>query len=87
MKKILMFTMERCPYCMRARRWMEELEVENPGYAKLEIEIIDELEQPELADTYDYWYVPTYYVDGVKLHEGVPTKDIVRGVYRAASEG
>lgn len=86
MKKILMFTMERCPYCVRARRWMEELAAENPGYAKLEIEIIDELEQPELADTYDYWYVPTYYVDGVKLHEGVPTKDIVRGVYLAASE-
>lgn len=84
MKKILMFTMKRCPYCMRARRWMEELEAENPGYVKLEIEIIDELEQPELADTYDYWYVPTYYVDGVKLHEGVPTKDIVRGVYLEA---
>ena len=25
MKKILMFTMERCPYCKKARSFMEEL--------------------------------------------------------------
>lgn len=87
MKKILMFTMLRCPFCVMARRWMEEIAADHLEYAALEIEIIDELEQPELADTYDYWYVPTYYVGGVKLHEGIPTKEIVENVYRAAYEG
>ena len=34
------------------------------------IETVDELEEPELADTFDYYYVPTFYVDGKKVHEG-----------------
>jgi thioredoxin 1 len=84
MKKILMFTMECCPYCVKAHRWMSELLAEHPEYGSIEIEIIDELEQPVLADTYDYYYVPTYYVDGVKVHEGVPTHEIVENVYKAA---
>jgi thioredoxin 1 len=87
MKKILMFTMESCPYCQNARRWMKELLRERPEYKDIEIEIIDEVEEPELADTFDYWYVPTYYVDGVKLHEGVPTKEIVENVYKEAYKG
>jgi thioredoxin 1 len=84
MKKILMFTMESCPYCQNARRWMKEILAAQPAYKNIEIEIIDELEQPELADTYDYYYVPTYYVDGVKVHEGVPTRAIVESVYQQA---
>lgn len=28
--------------------------------------------------------VPTYFVDGVKVHEGVPTVDKVRKVYERA---
>lgn len=86
MKKILMFTMESCPYCQNARRWMDELLRQHPEYRAVEIEIVDEVEEPELADTYDYWYVPTYYVDGVKVHEGVPTKEIVENVYIEASK-
>ena len=48
------------------------------------IEEIEEQEQKELADSLDYWYVPTYFVDGVKLLEGVPTKEKVENVLRAA---
>lgn len=87
MKKILMFTMESCPYCVKAHRWMEQQLQEHPEYKEIEIEIIDELEQPELADTFDYYYVPTYYVDGVKVHEGAASKEIVQNVYKAAYEG
>ena len=87
MKKILMFTMASCPYCQAAHRWMEEVLQENPEYASCEIEIVDEVKEPALADTYDYYYVPTYYVGGKKVHEGAASKDIVRGVYSAAYKG
>lgn len=87
MKKILMFTMESCPYCVRARRWMAETLKEHPEYQAIPIEYVDEMEQPKLADSYDYWYVPTYYVDGVKVHEGAATKEIVLGVFKKAFEG
>jgi hypothetical protein len=30
------------------------------------------LKHPDIADQYDYYYVPTYYLDGIKFHEGIP---------------
>ncbi len=87
MKKILMFTMEGCPHCANARRFMEELFEENPDYRNLEIEIIDEVEEPDLANQYDYYFVPTYYLDGEKFHEGVPSRSMVEDLFRKAYEG
>lgn len=63
---------------------MEELKKEDPKYLNVEVIIIDEEREPEKAKKYDYYYVPTYYVGETKLHEGVPTKDIVREVFEAA---
>lgn len=84
MKDILMFTMASCPYCRQAHRWMDELLGENPDYAAIKITCIDEVEQPELADTYNYYYVPTFYVGDVKLHEGAATKEKIKAVFDAA---
>lgn len=84
MKKILMFTMASCPYCRNAHRWMDEILAEHPEYGKIEMQIVDEVQNSAFANKFDYWYVPTYYVDGVKVHEGVPTKEIVQGVYQKA---
>jgi glutaredoxin len=84
MKPVLMFILKSCPYCQQALSWMEELKKENPQYLNVEINIIDEGERPEEANRYDYYYVPTYYIAGDKVHEGVATKDIVRGVLEKA---
>jgi glutaredoxin len=84
MKKITMFVMESCPYCKQALRWMEELFAENSAYTAIEIEKIDELVHPDIADRYDYYYVPTYYVGSEKLHEGAASREIIRGVLDAA---
>lgn len=65
---------------------MEELVKENPAYLNVKVQIIDEEREPEAAKKYDYYYVPTYYVGENKVHEGVPTKDIVRGVFEKALE-
>jgi len=84
MKKITMFTMESCPFCKQALRWMDELMLKNPEYRDLEIEKIDEVIYPKIAAQYDYYYVPTYYVDNKKLHEGVASLDIIKQVFDAA---
>ena len=47
---------------------------------------MDESAQPEFADTLDYFYVPTFFVGGQKLMEGVPTLYKVRSVLEAALE-
>ena len=87
MKKILMFTMAGCPYCRKARQWMNEVLEEHPEYKEIELEIVDEVVHRKRASQYDYYYVPTYYVGGEKLHEGAASKDIILGVFRAAFEG
>jgi len=65
---------------------MDELFDKYPGYKKLDIEIIDEVENPEIADQYDYYYVPTYYLDGEKFHEGIPNREMVAELFKKAYE-
>ena len=69
MKPILMFYLEDCGYCQKARRALDELMSENPAYRALEITRVEESLQPDLADQYDYYAVPTFYVGGEKLFE------------------
>lgn len=57
---------------------------ENPGYRDIDLQIIDESEQADLANSYDYYYVPSYYLEGKKMHEGVATKKKIAAVLDAA---
>lgn len=84
MKKVLMFHFSSCPYCRAAMNYLQELTSEYPELAIVEIEKIDEKIHPEIADKYDYWYVPTFYIDGQKVHEGACSKKIVENVLRNA---
>lgn len=86
MKPVLMFMFEACPHCQRALSWMKELKAENPRYCEIDVNIIDERLSPDVAAQYDYYYVPTYFIDGHKLHEGAASKETVRKVFEAACE-
>jgi thioredoxin 1 len=86
MKPVYMLITDWCPHCTRAFGWMEELVSENPKYSELQIQIIDEEKEPEAAKKFDYYYVPTYYVGETKVHEGVPSKEIIRNVFEKAAE-
>ena len=78
MKEVLMMMLPDCPYCHQAER--------EPRYRQVSIRRVDESAQPEFADTLDYFYVPTFFVGGRKLMEGVPTLYKVRSVLEAALE-
>jgi len=69
MKTIQLFYLKDCPFCKRALRFIENLKRQDM-YKPIEIELIEESELPELADQFDYYYVPTFYIDGEKIHEG-----------------
>jgi len=84
MKEIWLFHLPNCPYCRQARQYIAQLQQENPAYAALSIRLIDESTEVELAEQHDYYYVPTFYVDGRKLHEGAATKEQVKAVLDAA---
>lgn len=84
MKEVTFFMMKYCPYCVRAQKWLDELLAEHPEYKQIPMKVIDERRQPDIADRYDYYYVPTFYVDGVKLHEGAATKEKIEYVLKKA---
>ncbi len=86
MKEVLMMLLPNCPYCHQANQILEELRQENETYEAVPIRKVDESAEPEFADSLDYYYVPTFYVDGRKLMEGVPTREKVKAVLDAALE-
>ena len=78
MKKITFFYLSNCPYCHRANALIDEIIAEDPKYAAVEFDRIEESQQRALAETYDYWYVPCFFLGKEKLMEGVPTKEKVK---------
>ncbi len=86
MKDVLLFVLKGCPHCRRALGYQQELLEEQPAWREAPLTIVDEREQRGLAATYDYYLVPTYYVDGEKVHEGRVEKEDVARVFRLAAE-
>ena len=84
MKKLKLFYLRNCPFCKRALHYVDEAKAEHPELAEVEIELIEESERPDVADRYDYYYVPTFYLGQEKLHEGGIYKDEVVEVLRRA---
>lgn len=84
MKELLYFYMPSCPHCKLATKCLEELKNEDPRYQGIPVQMIDETSQKALADSYDYWYVPCFFLDGKKLHEGHAEKADVKAVLDAA---
>ena len=85
MKEILMFMQEGCPHCKRALKWHEVLTQKfHPEWKDVPIRMVDENVEKEYAESFDYYYVPTYFVDGVKIHEGPVTQQDVEKVFAAA---
>jgi Glutaredoxin and related proteins len=69
MKTIKLFYLKDCPFCKKAIAYIDELKKQD-SYKDIEFELIEESEQADLADRYDYYYVPTFYIDEEKIHEG-----------------
>ena len=88
MKEILLFYLPGCPHCQLAFQFQRELIAAHPDWGNIPIRTVDESRERALADSYDYYYVPTYYVDGQKIHEGHAERADVERVFRlAAGEG
>lgn len=88
MKQLELFHLTHCPYCIKARDAIEELRQENPAFSDIAIRWIEESEEAELANSRDYYYVPTLYCEGRKLYEARPTHSyaVIKKNIRAAFE-
>lgn len=86
MKRVQLFYLKNCPFCKKALRYIDEVKAAYPELQPIAIELIEESEEPAVADSYDYYYVPTFYIDGVKVHEGGIYPDEVEPLLRKALE-
>ena len=88
MKEIEIFYLASCPYCRSARKAVAELCEENPAYASLDLNWIEESEQPELAESRDYYSVPSLFCGDEKLYEAHFTHsyDVIKESIRKAFE-
>lgn len=81
MTKLTIFIQPKCPFCKKAIAYIEELNNEDPKYKSIEIEYVNELIEVERADSFDYYYVPTFYEGTRKLHEGGIYKNEVKALF------
>ena len=80
MNELTYFRLSLCPYCRRAEKYIDELKGENPEYAGIKINMIDENKDRNKTKGYDYWYVPCFYLGDQKLHEGAASKENIKKV-------
>ena len=80
MKKIIYFYLQFCPYCRQADKFLEEVISENEEFKKLEIVRINEAKESKIANSYDYYYVPCFWIGDTKVHEGTITKEKVKEI-------
>lgn len=86
MKELTLFMLPRCPHCKLAIKFQEELMAEHPEYQNIKITMIDEAKEAALAEQYDYYYVPSYFVGKEKLFEGHAEKNDVEAVFKKVLE-
>ncbi len=86
MKNVKLFYLKNCPFCRKALRYIEEARAAHPELQAVGIEMVEESEEPAIAEREDYYYVPTFYLDGVKVHEGGIWPDEVEAILRKALE-
>ena len=86
MHEIEIFYLTGCPYCRNARRAVAELLEEDPAYGALTLRWIEENEEAELANSRDYYRVPSLFYQGDKLYECAPLQgyEAIKAHIRAA---
>lgn len=72
--ELTIFELDGCPYCRQEREIIAELCGEHPEYEAISIRRIDESKEPQLADQYDYYYVPSIFCGKEKLYEADPSR-------------
>jgi len=73
MNDVLFFYIPGCPYCRRADKLLDELCREHPDFAAVSLRRVDETREPVLAESYDYYRVPTLFFGRTKLYEAHPS--------------
>lgn len=72
MKDLTVVYLNGCPYCAKAKKALENLKSENPRYAAVHVEMVEENENPARLAGLDYYHVPSLFIGEEKLFEASP---------------
>ncbi|NLM79498.1 MAG: thioredoxin [Ruminococcaceae bacterium] len=86
MQQVTLFVLKYCGYCRRARQLLDEVLAAEEVLRSVPLRIIDEGEERELAQQYDYYYVPTFYIGDRKVHEGPVNREQISNIFHEALE-
>lgn len=75
MKELRIFYLKNCPYCRRAEKALAELVKEKQEYRSITVDWVEESQQADLANQYDYYYVPSIFAGREKRYEASPLED------------
>ena len=87
MQELKMFMLPACPHCRRAKAIIAELLEAHPEYKEVPFTEIDEKKESELANSYDYYYVPAFFAGNEKIAEGAPSEEMIEKAFAAAYNG
>ena len=82
--EILVFELPGCPYCRRGRKLVSELSEELSLKDRVTFRYVDETAEKALSDAHDYYYCPSWFLNGRKIYEEDPSRseDAARGLMR-----
>ena len=86
MRKVTMFILSSCPYCIRAKQRVDKVMASHPEYRDVPFEMIDERQQPDIARRHDYYFVPTFYLDKKKVYEENVLQCDIEEIFRNACQ-
>lgn len=86
MRKLQIFYQKNCPHRQKAFKFIDALKEENGLYRTIEPQLVEETLEVDYAALFDYFLVPTFYIDDRKVHEGVVSKEDVRKILEATLE-
>ena len=85
MKELTYFYLENCPFCKKANAMIDEITAADATLAAVVMNRIEESQNRELADSYDYFYVPCFFLGDQKLFEGDPSAEDIKTVLQTAA--
>ena len=85
MKELTYFYLANCPFCKKANAMIDKITAADANLAAVAINRIEESQNRELADSYDYFYVPCFFLGDQKLFEGDPSEQDIKSVLEAAA--
>jgi glutaredoxin len=74
------YFLANCPHCQKAFKLIKSFQESNPIYKNVKFELIEEEIDSQRANSKDYYYVPTFFYQGVKLHEGTVNESDIEKV-------